>query len=228
MGGILSSFSEEGIDEYITTPDDTWSTVELDDGRVPKTHRLKNVSASLMDCSEGSAAGRVAQGLISHACSSRGIEADISVPDATCIHLALNEILESFHDENLICMKVPKDEHKIMQCISSGYPVSVVLPVTSEILERSVETPHADSEVFAFMPVILWGYSSLNKRFAAFVPLSVYEDAIAIPFSHVMHEDSCDLYVVDVVDEGDEGHEGDEGAEGDEGDEGGASASLFS
>lgn len=81
--------------------------------------------------------------------------------------------------------------------ISSGYPVCVVLPVTNEILEKKVENPD-DSNVFAMMPVILWGYSSINRKFAALIPLSVYDEPVAISFDHVMHEDSCDLYVVDL------------------------------
>ena len=84
-----------------------------------------------------------------------------------------------------------------MQCISSGYPVCVVLPVTNEIWEKKVDNPD-DSNVFAMMPVILWGYSSINRKFAALIPLSVYEGPVAISFDHVMHEDSCDLYVVDL------------------------------
>lgn len=197
MGGILSSFSEESVHEYMTTPDDTWSEVELDDSRVPKTFRIKNITDSLMNCTEGSTSGRVAQGLVSYACSSRGVECEISSSEELCVNLALNEIVESFHDDSIVCMKVPKSEKKIMQCISSGYPVCVVLPVTNEILEKKVENPD-DSNVFAMMPVILWGYSSINRKFAALIPLSVYEEPVAISFDHVMHEDSCDLYVVDV------------------------------
>ena len=203
MGGILSSLSEESVHEYMNTPDETWSDVELDDGKVPKTFRIKNVDVSLINCTEGSTSGRVAQGLVSYACSSRGIECDISSPESFCVNMGLNEIVESFHDDSIVCMKVPKTEKKIMQCISSGYPVSVVIPVTTEILENKVDLPGTDSDLFAMMPVILWGYSSINKKFAALVPLSVYDQPVAISFSHVMHEDSCDYYVVDVND-GDE------------------------
>ena len=78
MGGLLSSFSEESIHEYMITPDETWSEVDLDDARVPKTFRIKNVDVSLMNCAEGSTSGRVAHGLVSYAYSSRGIECDIS------------------------------------------------------------------------------------------------------------------------------------------------------
>lgn len=198
MGGILSSFSEQKIDEYMLTPDDTWSTVELDDSKVPKTFRIKDVNVSLMNCYEGSTSGRVAQALISHACSSRGIECDISTPVSACVNVALNDILESFHDDNIVCMKVPKNEHNIMQCISSGYPVSAVIPVTNEILEKKVEIPLNDSNTFAMLPVILWGYSSINKKFAAVIPLSVYDEPVAISFSHIFNNDSCDFYVVDV------------------------------
>ena len=197
MGGILSSLSEESVHEYMTTPDETWSEVELDESRVPKTFRIKNINNYLMNCTEGSTSGRVAQGLVSYACSSRGVECDISSPESYCVNLALNEIVESFHDDSIVCMKVPKSEKKIMQCISSGYPVCVVIPVTNEVLEMKVEIPD-DSNVFAMMPVILWGYSSINKKFAALVPLSVYDEPVVISFDHVMHEDSCDLYVVDV------------------------------
>lgn len=212
MGGILSSLSEESVHEYMTTPDETWSEVELDDSRVPKTFRIKNINNSLMNCTEGSTSGRVAQGLVSYACSSRGVECDISSPESICVNLALNEIVESFHDDSIVCMKVPKSEKNIMQCISSGYPVCVVIPVTNEVLEKKVEIPD-DSNVFAMMPVILWGYSSINKKFAALVPLSVYDEPVVISFDHVMHEDSCDLYVVDV----NEGEEEDElGAEDNE------------
>lgn len=200
MGGILSSLSEESVHEYIITPDDTWSEVELDESKVPKTFRIKNVDISLMNCIEGSTSGRVAQGLVSYACSSRGVECDISSPESFCVNLALNEIVESFHDDSIVCMKVPKLEKKIMQCISSGYPVGVVIPVTSEILEKRLELPATDSDVFAMIPIILWGYSSMNKKFAALVPLSVCDEAIAISFDHVMHEDSCDLYIVDMND----------------------------
>lgn len=199
MGGILSGLSEELIDEYICSPDDSWDTVQLEDSKVPKTFRVKDVDVSLMNCEEGSTSGRVAQGLISYACSSRGIETDISVPASPCVHQALNEILESFHNDNIICMKVPKDESKIMQCISSGYPVSAVIPVTNEILEKSVDVPERESDVFAMMPVILWGYSSISKKFAAIVPLSVYDEPVAISFSHVLNDDSCDFYIVDVL-----------------------------
>lgn len=195
MGGFLSSFSEESIHEYMITPDETWSEVDLDDARVPKTFRIKNVDVSLMNCTEGSTSGRVAQGLVSYACSSRGIECDISSPESYCVNVALNEIVESFQDDSIVCMKVPKNEKKIMQCISSGYPVSVVIPVSNEILEKKVE--HTE-DTFAMIPVILWGYSSINKKFAALVPLSVYDKPVAIPFSHVLHEDSCDLYIVDI------------------------------
>lgn len=198
MGGILSSFSEESIHEYMSTPDETWSEVELDDSRVPKTFRIKNITNSLMNCTEGSTSGRVAQGLVSYACSSRGVECEISSSEELCVNLALNEIVETFHDDSIVCMKVPKNEKKIMQCISSGYPVCVVLPVTNEILEKKVENPNDDPNVFAMMPVILWGYSSINRKFAALIPLSVYEGPVAISFDHVMHEDSCDLYVVDL------------------------------
>lgn len=202
MGGILSSLSEESVHEYMSTPDETWSDVELDESRVPKTFRIKNINNYLMNCTEGSTSGRVAQGLVSYACSSRGVECEISSPASFCVNLALNEIVESFHDENIVCMKVPKSEKKIMQCISSGYPVCVVIPVTNEVLENKVEIPD-DSNVFAMMPVILWGYSSINKKFAALVPLSVYDEPVVVSFDHVMHEDSCDLYVVD-VNEGEE------------------------
>jgi len=198
MGGILSSLSDESVHEYMITPDETWSEVELDDSKVPKTFRIKNIDVSLMNCTEGSTSGRVAQGLVSYACSSRGIECDISAPELHCVNLSLNEIVESFHDDSLVCMKVPKNDKKIMQCISSGYPVSVVIPVTNEVLEKKVELPGTDADIFAMMPVILWGYSSINKKFAALVPLSVYDEPIAISFDHVMHEDSCDCYVVDV------------------------------
>jgi len=203
MGGILSSLSEEWVHEYMITPDETWSEVELDESRSPKTFRIKNIDVSLMNCAEGSTSGRVAQGLVSYACSSRGVECDISTPDLFCVNLALNEIVESFHDDSIVCMKVPRSEKKIMQCISSGYPVGVVIPVTNEILEKIVEIPETDSDVFAMMPVILWGYSSINRKFAALVPLSVYDEPIAISFDHVIHEDSCDFYVVDLND-GDE------------------------
>lgn len=197
MGGLLSSFAEESIHEYMSTPDETWSEVELDDSRVPKTFRIKNITSSLMNCTKGSTSGRVAQGLVSYACSSRGVECEISSSEESCVNLALNEIVESFHDDSIVCMKVPKSENKIMQCISSGYPVCVVLPVTSEILEKKVENPD-NSNVFAMIPVILWGYSSINRKFAALIPLSVYDEAVAISFDHVMQEDSCDLYVVDL------------------------------
>ena len=216
MGGILSSFSEESVHEYMATPDDTWSEVELDDLRVPKTFRIKNVNNSLMNCTEGSTSGRVAQGLVSYACSSRGVECEISSSEELCVNLALNEIVESFHDDSIVCMKVPKSEKKIMQCISSGYPVCVVVPVTNEILEKKVEKPD-DSNVFAMMPVILWGYSLINKKFAALVPLSIYEEPVVISFDHVVHEDSCDLYVVDVNEnEGEEEEEEQEEEEEDE------------
>jgi hypothetical protein len=195
MGGLLSSFSEESIHEYMITPDETWSEVDLDDARVPKTFRIKNVDVSLMNCTEGSTSGRVAQGLVSYACSSRGIECDISSPESYCVNVALNEIVESFQDDSIVCMKVPKNEQKIMQCISSGYPVGVVIPVSNEILEKKVEPT---DDTFAMIPVILWGYSSINKKFAALVPLSVYDEPVAISFSHVLHEDSCDLYIVDI------------------------------
>jgi hypothetical protein len=195
MGGLLSSFSEESIHEYMITPDETWSEVDLDDARVPKTFRIKNVDVSLMNCAEGSTSGRVAQGLVSYACSSRGIECDISSPESYCVNVALNEIVESFQDDSIVCMKVPKNEQKIMQCISSGYPVGVVIPVSNEILEKKVEPT---DDTFAMIPVILWGYSSINKKFAALVPLSVYDEPVAISFSHVLHEDSCDLYIVDI------------------------------
>lgn len=208
MGGFISSFSEESIHEYMITPDETWSEVELDDGKVPKTFRIKNVDVSLMNCAEGSTSGRVAQGLVSYACSSRGIECDISSPESYCVNIALNEIIESFQDDSIVCMKVPKNEHKIMQCISSGYPVSVVLPVSNEILEKKVELT---DDTFAMVPVILWGYSSINKKFAALVPLSVYDEPVAISFSHVLHEDSCDLYIVDVNDGNEEEEEDDQG-----------------
>ena len=197
MGSFLSSFSEESIHEYIITSDDTWSEVDLDDDKVPKTFRIKDISPDLMNCSEGSTSGRVAKALISHACSSRGIEHDISAPESLCVNLALNEIVETFHDDSIVCMKVAKDEKKIMQCISSGYPVTAVVPVTDEILEKQVECPY-EGDVFAMMPVILWGYSSINKKFAALVPLGVYDEPVAVSFSHVMHEDSCDFYVVDM------------------------------
>lgn len=208
MGGFISSFSEESIHEYMITPDETWSEVELDDSKVPKTFRIKNVDVSLMNCAEGSTSGRVAQGLVSYACSSRGIECDISSPESYCVNIALNEIIESFQDDSIVCMKVPKNEHKIMQCISSGYPVSVVLPVSNEILEKKVELT---DDTFAMVPVILWGYSSINKKFAALVPLSVYDEPVAISFSHVLHEDSCDLYIVDVNDGNEEEEEDDQG-----------------
>lgn len=220
MGGILSSLSEESVHEYMVTPDDTWSDVELEDSKVPKTFRIKNIDVSLMNCTEGSTSGRVAQGLVSYACSSRGVECEISSPESFCVNVALNEIVETFHDDSIICMKVPKDEKKIMQCISSGYPVCVVLPVTSEILEKKVELPAAESDVFAMIPVILWGYSSIAKNFAALVPLSVYDEPVAVSFSHVMNEDSCDFYVVDV-------HENREEEEEDEKSEEEKSDSLF-
>lgn len=210
MGGFLSSLSEEPIHEYIVTKDDTWSEVDLDENKVPKTYRIKDVNVSLMNCDEGSTSGRVAQGLISHACSSRGIEYSITTPVSLCVNIGLNEIVESFHDDGIVCMKVPKNEKKIMQCISSGYPVSVVLPVTSEIMEKKVECPEDEGDIFAMVPVILWGYSSISKKFAALVPLSVYDEAVAVSFSHVMHEDSCDLYVVDINESNGEDEEDEE------------------
>ena len=197
MGGMLSSFSEESVHEYMATPDETWSEVELDDSRVPKTFRIKKISNYLMNFTEGSTSGRVAQALVSYACSSRGVECEISSSEELCVNLALNEIVETFQDDSIVCMKVPKTEKNIMQCISSGYPVCIVLPVTNEILEKKVENPY-DSNVFAMMPVILWGYSSINRKFAALIPLSVYDEPVAISFDHVMNEDSCDLYVVDL------------------------------
>ncbi len=210
MGDILSIFSEESVHEYMVTQDDTWSDVELDDSKVPKTFRIKNIDSSLMNCTEGSTSGRVAKGLVSYACSSRGIECAISSPESFCVNLALNEIVESFHDDSIVCMKVPKDENKIMQCISSGYPVCVVIPVTNEILEKKVELPAEESDVFAMVPVILWGYSSISKNFAALVPLSVYDEPIAVSFSHVINEDSCDFYVVDINENNEEEEEEEE------------------
>lgn len=202
MGALLSSFSEEGIDEYMCSPDESWPMVELDDSNVPKTFRIKDVSPMLD--SEGSTSGRVAKELIRHACESRGIEADITVPSSTCVNLALNEILESFHDDSMHCLRVPKDVKKIMQCISSGYPVSAVIPVTDEILEKTVTPPAQDSDTFAMLPVILWGYSSVSKKFAGIVPLSVYDEPVAISFSQVLSDDSCDFYVVNVHEYDDE------------------------
>jgi hypothetical protein len=208
MGGVLGSFAEETFDEYMSTPDDVWAEVELQDGaRVPKTFKLKDMSMSLMTLSEGSLAGRVAEGLVSHACSVRGVDFDITPPDASCMNLALNEIVENCHNEAIVCMKVPKNANAIMQCIASGYSVSVVIPVTSDILEKVVEQPTSDEQVFAMVPVVLWGYSSVSKKFAAFVPLQVHTDAVAIPFSHVMCEDSCDLYLVDINNGDDEEEE---------------------
>jgi hypothetical protein len=197
----------------MVTADDVWSEVDLDDSKVPKTFRIKDMTVSLMKCNEGSTSGRVAQGMVNHACFSRGIESDISVPESVCVNMALNEIIESFHNDGIICMKVPKNEMKIMQCISNGYPVCVVIPVTNEIFEKKIEITDDESDVFAMVPVILWGYSSINKKFAGLVPLSVYDEPVAISFSHVMHADSCDLYIVDIKDcdegEGDDVHESD-------------------
>jgi hypothetical protein len=210
MGALLSSFSEEGIDEYMCSPDESWPMVVLDDSKVPKTFRIKDVSPMLD--SEGSTSGRVAKELIRHACESRGIEADITVPSSTCVNVALNEILESFHEDSIQCLRVPKDEKKIMQCICSGYPVSAVIPVTDEILEKVVTLPAKESDTFAMLPVVLWGYSSVSKKFAGVVPLSVYDEPVAISFSQVMSDDSCDFYVINVR-EYDDGSQNEDSAE---------------
>lgn len=206
MGGLMSLLAEGSIDEYIISADDVWTTVELDEEVIPKSHRLKNVDSSLMS-KEGSTAGRVARGLISHACSLRDIQWEITTPDANCVHLALNEILQGLtpHSavplDQIVCMKVPKNEQSIMQCISNGYVVSAVVPVTNELFDRKFERPSQDSDVFTMVPVLLWGYSSTSKKFAAFVPLPHYPEAIAIPFSHVTCETACDFYLVDIHDQ---------------------------
>tara|TARA_Y100001936_G_C16036151_1_gene648702 strand:- start:1257 stop:1718 length:462 start_codon:yes stop_codon:yes gene_type:complete len=129
----------------------------------------------------------------------RDIDADITIPESNCLNSALNEIIESFHEENVRCLRVPKDEKKIMQCISSGYPVSVVIPVTEEVMEKTISLPGDDSDTFAMLPVLLYGYSSISKKFAALVPLSVYDnEPVVISFSQVVSSDSCDLFVVDI------------------------------
>lgn len=200
MGAVLGSFSEEVVDDYMLVPDETWPLVDFGEnhGSLPKTYRLKDISKDDLG-STGSVSGKVARGLITHACSMRGIDADVPSSEGTCVHVSITEIIEQFHHEGLCAMKVQKDADCIMRCISAGYPVSVAIPVTAEIFEKTIEQPTSDN-IFGMMPVVLYGYSSVTKRFAAFVPLSVCDEAVAVSFEHVTCDDACDLYVIEVTD----------------------------
>ena len=198
MGGVLGVFSDEVVDDYMLVPDDLWPQVDFgdDDGTLPKTYRLKDVSRNDFG-STGSVSGKVARGLVIHACTAHGIEADVPSVSGTCVHASITEIVEQFHYEGIGAMKVKKNADSIMRCIAAGYPVSVAIPVTAEIFEKIIEPPTSNN-IFGMMPVMLYGYSSVSKKFAAFVPLSVCDEAIAVSFDHVTCDDACDLYVIDV------------------------------
>ena len=48
------------------------------------------------------------------------------------------------------------------------------------------------------MPVVIWGYSLVSRKFAISVPLHMYTEPTTVSFEHVLDAASCDLYVADV------------------------------
>lgn len=200
MGGVLGSLAEEGVDEYmLSTGDDVWNdVVRFQEGFIPpKTYRLRP-DAICLGSEPGTAASRVACALVQHAFESRGLEASLNPSQATCIGEGLIEAIEQCHHGGVTALRVEKEEESVKMCLASGYPVTVAIPCTCDVLEREVKRPQNDDEFFAYVPVVLWGYSSVSKRFAAHVPLSMYDKPVALPFDHVFSPDACDLYIVDV------------------------------
>lgn len=205
MGGVLGSLAEEGVDEYMSCEDNT-PEIEIDasDNKYPRTFRLKNFPADHLQSADGSTSGRVAHALVSYSASRADVDHDLDTPNTCCLALAFAELVEQFHESiDAQMLKIPKSKEAVCWCISRGYPVAMALPVTDEIGELDIAPPAPGQKPFALVPVVLWGYSSVSQKFAAYVPLSMYEDAVTIAFNHVFHEDSCDFFGVDVSEVGD-------------------------
>jgi len=199
MGGVLGILSEEGVDEYMSCEDHT-PEIEIDDPTFPRTFRLRDFDIEHVQGADGTAAGRVAHALVSYGAMRAEIDHDFETPNACCLSLAFAELVEQFHETvDAQMLKIPKTKEAICWCISRGYPVAAALPVTEDVAEHDVAPPKQGDKPFALVPVVLWGYSTVSKKFAAYVPLSMYDEAETIAFDHVFHEDSCDFFLVDVA-----------------------------
>lgn len=200
MGIVLGTLKEQGIDEYMSCQDGNTAEIELDEtSHLPRTFRVKNVNVDTLRRKSGSTCGRVAHALVEFACAQSDIESNMDIPRANCMQNAIDRLLEQFQGSvDVQRLKVPKSAEGICFCISKGFPVAAVLPVTEDIMERKVQCPPSAKATFAMMPVVIWGYSLVSRKFAISVPLHMYTEPTTVSFEHVLDAASCDLYVADI------------------------------
>jgi hypothetical protein len=198
---LLGYAGSETVKDYISSSDDDTALLTTSDA-APKTYRIKEMSDSFV--TTGSPAGKVAHMVIDFEVKKHGYELDLEAPDSTCNQFAFSELLDQLHESIPVQLfRVDKTVKDITSCISSGRPVAIALPVTEDVFDKKFVMPR-DHNVFGFIPVVLWAYSTTADTFIAYVPLDAYDTHIKIPSKHVLCEDSCDLYCVVLEDHSEE------------------------
>lgn len=190
---LLGFAGSETAKDYISVEDEESPYFE-NDSSPPRTYRIKDMSESFPEI--GSPAGKVAHMIIDFEVRKHGYELDIEAPESTCNRFAFADIMDQLHESVPIqLLKVDKTLQGITKCISSGRPVAAALPVTEDVFDRKFVMPNGDN-VFGFIPVVIWAYSTTANTCIAYVPLDAYDTHIKIPFEHVLCADSCDFYCV--------------------------------